>query len=310
MSLTSLRFAGQTGLTVYAVIRNEDSEVWNGSALETFNASNWATYDILMSEQSTSGFYVVDIPAALPLGEYHVAYHYRATASPLVTDEVVFQSVIQWNGESVVDDLSVGTSQAAICNMALGHLGVTREITNLTTDTGEEARVCRLYYNRALEYTLRKAPWPFAIRVVAPSLVDEDPTIEWAFSYRYPTNAVLIRRIPTGTRNPSLSGRVEFDIIGDDSGRLILCDVEEADMEIEYVKNVTDPSIYSPDFILAFSYLLAFYIAPKLSRGDRDGLGARAFQMWGMLVGEAQATFANEKQLPPPRDSDIIEARE
>lgn len=46
---------GQSGRTIYFVIRNTAGQVWNGAAFEAFNASNWANYDVAATEQGTSG---------------------------------------------------------------------------------------------------------------------------------------------------------------------------------------------------------------------------------------------------------------
>src|SRR5687767_3211022 len=109
-----------------------------------------------------------------------------------------------------------------IANMALGHLGISTEIQVLATEASKEARACRRYYNLARDKTLRDFDWPFANAIEDLQLIEEQPTVEWAYSYRYPANAVAVRRILNGaTRADTESSRVRFSVGRDDLGRII-----------------------------------------------------------------------------------------
>lgn len=61
---------GTSGLSLYAQIRNNTGQVWNGSAFETYNVSNWATYAVTLAEQTSSGYYKGNFPAGIPIGLY------------------------------------------------------------------------------------------------------------------------------------------------------------------------------------------------------------------------------------------------
>lgn len=199
-------------------------------------------------------------------------------------------------------------SKTQICNLAISHIGVGKEIANVDTDKGDEASACRRYYETCRDVALRDFPWPFATVVESLALIEEDPNDEWAYSYRYPTDCILFRRILSGIRNDSRQTRVPFRIINDSSGRLIYCDAEDA--VAEYTKKETNPDLYTPDFYLALSFLIAAHIAPRLTAGDPFKLGDRAARMYEIQISRAKAMAKNEEQVEEDPESEFIRGRE
>lgn len=315
MSTRKLQFSGQSGLTGYAIIRTLDDQFWNNtdSELATFVLADYAEYAVSIPEIESSGMYSGSVPAALPIGQYHVTYKHKAGGTYAQSDEVIFQELIGWDGAEIVDDLVIGESIADICNMALSHLGVAKEIANLDTETNQEAISCRRFYESARDTTLKAFPWPFAVRTVALGLVEEDPHPDWKYSYRYPSSALYMRYLydnqtslsPYVYNNSLISSvylKIPYKIIGDSSGKLIYTNLENA--YAEYVSRVENPVLYPPDFVRALSYKLASLIAPRLTSGDPFKLGEKALQMYEFTVREAMAENANEEL----RDSESYES--
>lgn len=199
-------------------------------------------------------------------------------------------------------------SSTEICNMALSHLAVAKEIANIETEQSQEASACRRFYDIARDYTLRDFLWPFARRYQALGLVEEDPNTEWAFSYRYPSDCLKIHKIKGINRNETRQSKVSYQIAQDSIGLLIYTDAEDA--EIVYTYKETDPQKYMPDFIMAFSFRLAAYIAPRLTAGDPFKLGDRAMQMYTIEISRAAANSVNEQQYDEEVQSELIRARE
>lgn len=200
------------------------------------------------------------------------------------------------------------SSSTVIANMAISHLGSGKEIATLATENSEEARACRRYYEIALKETLSAIPWSFAVRIMDLSLVEEDPNSEWAFSYRYPSDALKLTKILSGIRNDTRQSRVPYRVISDDSGSLILTDEEDA--QIEYVKFEDNVDRYPADFVMAFSFKLAFYVAPRVTNGDPFKMGARAGQMYDMEIKKAIARMINEQQAEELPQSEFIRTRD
>lgn len=199
-------------------------------------------------------------------------------------------------------------SSTDICNQALRHLGVSSMIGNLATEQSANAVACRSFYETVRDATLRDFNWPFATKTAALGLVEEDPTTEWAYAYRYPSDCINMRRIESGFRNETADQRIKYKISRDDSGRLIYSD--QADAVAEYTMQVTAAEEFTPDFVLAFSLNLAIMIAPQVTGGDPFKMGERAERLYNFLMTKAQAQAINEEQPDSLPEADYITARE
>jgi hypothetical protein len=194
--------------------------------------------------------------------------------------------------------------------MSISHIGSGKEISDIDTESSEEAKACRRYYETALKSTLRDFNWSFARRVVALGLVEDmssQSTEEFTYSYRYPSDAVKIRRIKSGMRNDTRQSRSVFWVTSDDTGRLIYSNEENA--EAEYTKHITDTLLYPDDFTLAFSYKLAALIAPRLSSGDLFGMKDKMQRYYEIEISTAESNGLNEDQDDELPDSEFVRVR-
>jgi len=190
--------------------------------------------------------------------------------------------------------------------MALGHLGIGKQIASLT-EKSAEAAACNRFYEQSRDEVLRDFPWPFATKILALGLIEEDPNDEWDFSYRYPSDCMNFRRILSGTRNDSRQTRVSYRLANDVSGRLIYTDEEDA--VGEYTEHVTDTALFPPDFVSTVSMILAAYIAPGLTAGDPFKMGERAIKLYEYQRNKAQGNATNEEQNEEQPDSEFIRER-
>lgn len=192
-------------------------------------------------------------------------------------------------------------------NLALSHLGITHTVSDLETEQSIEAKVLRRFYERAMNICLREFPWSFATKIDALALVEEDPNNDWSYSFRYPSDCLHVRRILGQTRNDTRDVRVAYKIAQDSSGKLIFTD--QPDAEIEYTLNITDYAIMTDDFIMAFSFLLAYYVAPSLAKGDPFKLGDRALKGYEIEISSAKSTAVNEEQVDELPESEYVRNR-
>lgn len=202
----------------------------------------------------------------------------------------------------------MAASTTEIANLALSHLGVGKEIAALDTERSEEARACRAFYETARDEMLRGWPWPFARKFAEPTLVDEDPTDEWAYSYRMPSDCLFVRRILSGDRNDSRQTRIAYSI-GYDPDGLALIYTDQDDPTIEYTVKVTDVTKFAPDFVMALSYRLAAYVAPRLTKGDPFKMADRTLKLYDMSARFAAASAFNEEQVDEEVDSEFERMR-
>jgi len=201
------------------------------------------------------------------------------------------------------------SNKTEISNLALAHLGAGKRIANLETEKSSEAQACRTFYDLSRDATFRDFPWSFAnIERKVLALVEEDPTTDWAYSYRYPVDCVNLLKIHSDTRNDTRQSRVPYKIGKDSEGKLIYTDKEDA--EVMYTQLVTDTSLYPADFILALSFRLAGYIAPQVTGADPFKMGERALQLYLFEISKAEARNVNEQQDEEEVQSEFIRARD
>lgn len=203
--------------------------------------------------------------------------------------------------------MSGSVTKIVIWNMALGHLGVLEQVNN-EEEKSRAAQACRTFYQMALEELLRDYCWPRTTRFINLALVAENPTEEYAFSYRIPVDCLCVRRILSGLRNDNRQSRIEYLITSDEQGGLIYCDVEQA--QIEYTSQLENLSMYTADFLMAWSLRLAMYIAPALTRGDPFKIGQQVERLFRMSVAKASANSFNEQQAPEDPPGELIRSRE
>lgn len=198
-------------------------------------------------------------------------------------------------------------TETEICNLALSHLGNTKRIANIDTEQSQEASLFRVLYDTTRDLVLNEYEWPFATKIAALALIEEDPNDEWDYSYRYPSDCIKLMRVLSGFRTDTNSSRVPYKVSHDASGKIIYSDYEDA--EIEYIRAITDTSYFSPDFIMALSFRLAAYAAPSLTGGDPFKLGERAMKMYQLELSKAASNAFNEEQ-PDIVESELIKARD
>jgi len=201
----------------------------------------------------------------------------------------------------------MSVSQTDIANMALMHLGSSKEISELDTENSREARAIRRFYNTALEATLRASFWPFARKIQAMQLVASDPNIDWAYAYRYPVNCVMFKRILSGSKRDNHSTQVPFLLGSDNDGPLVWTDLPTA--YCEYTQRIEQTSFYQSDFVLMLSYQIARLVAPFITAGDPFGLGTKAYQLFEIEKAKANNAANNEEKNGPEADSELLASR-
>lgn len=108
--------SGQTGLSLYVHIRNNTGAVWNGSAFVTWNVSNWATYAIAMTEQTSSGYYNVAFPSTITAGKYSYFVYQKVGGTAAPGDIAMGASQMFWDGTNEIDFNSLTAGQKTDVN--------------------------------------------------------------------------------------------------------------------------------------------------------------------------------------------------
>jgi hypothetical protein len=233
--------------------------------------------------------------------------------------------------------------QVAIANMALMHLNVGKKIASLN-EKSAPARACSQFYDQVKDEVLRDFAWPFATKTASLELVTQQPTVEWGYAYRVPVDCVFARRLLNGNISVapfpnSFSGagpyatptarvltaqtQIPFRLEADDQGGLVYTDLapvaaipatstslaQPALPQLEYTMEQDTPQFYPPDFAQAVALLLAVYIAPSITGGDKFKLGERALRLYQWAISRAWGNAGNEEQRDQLPDSEAIRAR-
>lgn len=194
----------------------------------------------------------------------------------------------------------MSTNKIGIWNMALGHLGVAKTVSS-EGENSNEARACKRFWETTFETTLRDFALPSTKKIKTLELIEENPTDDWLYSYKYPNDCAFFRRILSGVVNDTPDSRVQFDIILMDAGRVIL--TNETDAQCEYTVNNISIAYLPSDIVLAMSLRLSVFIAPELARGDSK-LRKESMDLYQLVGMRAMASNLNERHIGgEPEDS-------
>lgn len=202
------------------------------------------------------------------------------------------------------------SSRTQIANLALIKIGVSKQISNVDTDTSREAITIRTLMDQEIAFVLRDFPWPFATAYETLALVAGTSTVpannDWQYSYRYPSDCMFARRIvvpSVGRRDPNPP---PFRIGRDSQGRLLYTNIEDA--ELEYTARIDDSEEFDSIFVGALSWKLAAGAAPPLSR--IKGIIEVCLNGYEYEKTQARSRALNEQQQEEPLESEFMRARE
>lgn len=191
-------------------------------------------------------------------------------------------------------------SAVEIVNLALARLGQGAPIASLDEES-EPAIQANAVLPFCLDEVLRATDWHFATRRVTLALVvGADPT-PWDYAYRVPSDCLRVIDLPVITSTE----QVPFELAGDDSGELLLTDLNPA--TLRYITRVDNLALWPSQVAGALAWLLAAELATTLARDNTraDRLTGR----YGKALNEAIALAAGEARQRPDADPHFIAAR-
>lgn len=193
-------------------------------------------------------------------------------------------------------------SSTSICNMALAYLGQA-PITSLQQDN-ERARWLKLFYNPVRDEVLRTHNWAFATAEKPLIRVESSGIMPGQFGYKYPADALFIRRI-SSAQMPGKS--VSFTERYDEAlqMRVLVTSVPQA--VACYTRRITDETQFDPAFSKTFALALACDTALALT-GD-VALAARVQQQYHLCLEEARRCNMEETPLLQAQTDAFSEVR-
>lgn len=216
-------------------------------------------------------------------------------------------------------------SETDIANLALGRLGVSQAIANLS-EQSTPARLCNRFYTQCRQEVLQAFPWGHASFAVALAEEADQTFPGWQYVYGYPNKALMVWavsdesgiRMVTSYLTSSRAAlweqleqvrryQLPFKVAlrADLGGRVLLSDMPNAHAFGTY--DVTNTGVFPPDFKSVVAWRLAMEVGGPLEA--KPNLIDRAFQQYFLWQSQAAARDLNERRDDPQADSASILAR-
>jgi len=145
-------------------------------------------------------------------------------------------------------------SSVAICNLAIGHLGLSNRVASINNPKTKEEKDCALYYDITRQGILESFDWSFAKSRESLSASSETPAFKWSYkSDIFPVNLLRFNALHYSDGTIIVNTNRQYYEV---EGRQLLTSLN-APYYISYIKDVTTVSEMSKLFIMLFSYSLA-----------------------------------------------------
>jgi len=162
--------------------------------------------------------------------------------------------------------MGVFGTKAEVCNIALAKLGQRGTIENIDTPEKDVEKVFAKWYDVVRQLALQEQKPNFAIerRTVAEnSSITVSPTD--AFAFEYPSDCLAVLGI--GEQQDKAN---DYWIEGYSGGKVIYTkyDYTTDGMPIRFIKDVTDVSKFTSEFVLTFASMLADKVCYEVTEDD------------------------------------------
>lgn len=224
------------------------------------------------------------------------------------------------------------TSEVAICNMALGHLGDRATVSSIDPPEGSpQAGHCAMFYGPTRDALLEMHTWGFTKRRIALGQVS-NPSSTWQYAYAKPDLATSILAIldPQASDDFSSSALSLVDSIdmpmpiasvygiytpqafdtesASDGSEIIL--TNQALAVCRYTVKVTDAGKFSSLFVKALSWFLAAELAGPVLKGETGAAAAIKCEKQGaMWLSQARTNEAVNRSVKPQHQVPWLAAR-
>lgn len=190
----------------------------------------------------------------------------------------------------------MAVSEVKICNSALIKVGSTT-ITSLTEDS-KPARACNEQYAKLRDEVLSAHPWNFAISRKSLGQTSNTPIWEFDYEYQIPSDVLRILKIDS-----TLDWQVEVNAV---SGAKVIV-TDDPEMNIKYIKRVTDTTLFTP----YFDEVLATRVAADISyyMTQSTSLMESLMKAYQVMLAQARSFDAQEGTPPEVEADDWLNSR-
>lgn len=200
----------------------------------------------------------------------------------------------------------MASTPAEICNLALGSIGVSAFIDDLTSET-VESEVAAVYYDSTRDEVLEEKPWKFAMRRKLLAPLANATRTNWDFVYKLPADCLAPRFLVPDVQVPGKVDRIPWELEDDETtgGTVLLTDREDA--ELAYTARITTVGRFSPLFQKALAWKLAGYFALVIP--EKAVLAQGCDKMYDKYLLRAFASQLRQGQAGKAPEADSIRVR-
>ncbi len=198
----------------------------------------------------------------------------------------------------------IPTSEVAICNLALAHIGVGPIVSLL--DPNESARSLNRIFTFSRDAVLRGKDWKFARVKAGLATISGIEVPGWEYAYGYPVKCLCLRKVFVDIESQD-PDKIEYETlyIPELSRKVIVTNEEDA--YATYTYGIENAELFDVSFNMALSFLLASQVAKQLT-GD-DSQAKLMLQIYGSLVSDAARINSSESYTKPKETSTIEDSR-
>jgi len=181
------------------------------------------------------------------------------------------------------------TSETSLCNRALQMIGAGR-IQTITDPGSAAARACNSLYAEIRDEVMAVHEWQFAKARQVLAQLSSGPPFGYEYAYQLPSECLR----PLRLHNELEIGReIEWEVEGDE----LYCDLE-SDVQLHYIKRITDASKFPPMFKSSFCTRLSSDLAMILKKDAK--LQKSQLDIYYKLLPSQSATDARSENQPLP----------
>jgi hypothetical protein len=226
-------------------------------------------------------------------------------------------------------------TEVDICNLALANLGDSATVVSISPPEvgSRQAELCARFYPLARDAVLAAHSWSFNTRRGHVVQLDEAPVVGWDFQFALPVDCLHVLAVlpdggdadlnprrtfdPTGARFPAMGPEAPwagystqpFTVeLGPNDQKVILTNFPTP--VVRWRARVEDTTLYTPECVMAMSWLLASYLAGPIIKGSEGATMAQACQQfYAAFVGRASGRDAGQSQTGVYTTPSAIRAR-
>lgn len=150
--------------------------------------------------------------------------------------------------------MAAGDSIVSICNLGLIALG--QPAISALTDNRKAAIQCQARYDQIRREVLRAHPWSFARKRQQLAAASIAPAFGHRTAFTLPADFIRLVQVPQDE-----TGGARWQI----EGLQLLCN-ESAPLNLIYIYDCQDPSVFDPLFVAALGYAIAVELALPLTQ--------------------------------------------